>query len=127
MKKAKMEKGTGSACFASACPENIWSLKEMRPVLSEFRKRFKAEDMYMPYVFDAGNLVMKLLAEGKKSGQDMISALKETVYDGATGSIKFNKAGIRVNANSYFFIVRGREVLHRKLNDTEGRKYWGAK
>jgi ABC-type branched-subunit amino acid transport system substrate-binding protein len=81
----------------------------------------------MPYVFDAANLVMKLLGEGKKSGPDMIKALKETAYEGATGSIKFNSAGVRVNTNANFFIVRGREVLHRKLNDSEENKYRGAK
>lgn len=124
IKKAKI--GSENAAFAAIMPPSLYSLKPMRPVLAAFRKKFQNEDMHMPYVFDAANMVLKCLAAGKKSSREMISALKEMNYNGATGQINFNKNGIRVNANAYFYIISRKEVLPRSLGESAG-KYWSAK
>lgn len=118
--------GSENACFAAIMPASLNSMKSMRKVLAEFRKNFQNEDMHMPYVFDAANMVLKCLVNGSRNGRDIMTALKAMNYDGATGPINFNKSGIRVNANAYFYIISRKEVLPRSLGESAG-KYWSAK
>ncbi len=122
----KARAGSENACFASVIPPSLYSFRSMRAVLKEFRKKFTNEDMHMPYVFDAANIVLKCVAAGKRSAGDVAACMRDTSYKGATGPIGFNKRGIRVNANAYFYIIARKEVLYRSLGESAG-KYWGAK
>jgi ABC-type branched-subunit amino acid transport system substrate-binding protein len=125
IKKAKA--GADGACFASIVPDSIYKFREMRPVLAEFRKRFENEDMHMPYVFDAANMVLKCLAGGIKSGQDMKKALQGISYDGTTGRIDFNKNGLRAGAEAFYYVIARKEVYQKKLDEAEEKKYREAR
>lgn len=119
--------GADRTCFASISPATLGGFKGLKPFLGEYRKKFNYEDAHMPYVHDAALIVLKALALEKKTGQDVIKYLKETAHSGATGAFSFNEQGLRRNADAFFYIIARKEVLQRKLQDYEAKKYWEAK
>jgi ABC-type branched-subunit amino acid transport system substrate-binding protein len=125
IKKAKT--GADRTVFASIIPATLNGFKGLKPFMAQYRKKYSYEDVHLPYVYDAANMVFSALAAGKKSGQDVAAYMCEKTHSGVTGSISFGASGLRKNADAFFYIIARKEVLYRKLQDSEAKKYWEAK
>lgn len=120
--KASKAGGQG-AVFASIEPSSIYGFKALRPFLKRYYELNKDDDMHIPYLYDAANMLIAGLLADKKSKSDMTKYLHAANYEGVTGDIYFNDGGERVVSPVYFYIIRGREFLQRSLRGAEAADY----
>lgn len=111
--------GAQGAVFASASPSGIYGFKKFRPYLKKFSAFYGGDDMHIPYVFDAANMLLGALASGKTDKKDITAYLRAAPFDGVTGGISFKENGDRLNPPVYFYIIRNREFLQRNLMGSE--------
>ncbi len=117
IKKAK--DGSQGAHFVLSVPPSLYSLKKMRSFLEKYNETHKGTDAKLPFIFDTVNIIQYCLDKGKIESGLLKECLITEEFEGATGNIKFNEKGLRVAYPPYFYVIRGKEFLYRKLNAKE--------
>jgi len=126
IKKAKF--GADMTCFSSMAPPALSGFKKFQPFLKKYRKEAAGrEDIHMPFVYDAVKVLASGLTSGARKPAEITAYLKSATHDVTTGTFTFNNTGNRSAASSFFYIIARGEILHRKLQENETKKYMEAK
>lgn len=121
IKKAK--DGSQGAQFTMAVPPSLYSFKKIRNFLEKYNETHKTMDAKIPYLFDGIDLLNSCLNEGKANKNDIMECFKTKNFSGVTGNISFDENGLRLFYQPYFYVIRGKEFLYRKLNVKEKEAY----
>jgi branched-chain amino acid transport system substrate-binding protein len=119
--------GAQGAVFASFAPSGLYGHKKFRPYLKKFTASYNGDDMHIPYVFDAANMLLGALDAGKTDKKDIIKYIRSNPFEGVTGTVSFKENGDRSNPPVYFYIIRNREFLQRSLMGSEKAAFEKAK
>ncbi len=115
IKKAK--DGSQGTHYVLSTPPSLYSFKKMRSFLEKYNETHKRTDAELPFLFDTINILQLCL---KNANKDLIiKCLYAETFQGVTGSIEFDEKGMRKNYQPYFYVIRGKEFLFRKLNAKE--------
>lgn len=123
----KLKNEAEKSCYADISPDNLYKLKKFVPFLTEYYKINKNIDKHLTYLYDAATIIKLCYNKDMKDKENLLKCLKEMSYEGVTGHIDFNSAGLRVRPVSYFYIIVKREILYRKLTEQEVKKFMEAK
>lgn len=121
IKKAKY--GSQGVHFVLPTPPSLYSLKPMRNFLEKYNETHRGNDSKLPYLFDVIDIIDSFI-KNKVDKKSFIDYLKEQEFSGVTGKIKFNEKGLREEYIPYFYVIRGKEFLYRKLNASEKELYY---
>ena len=76
--------------------------------LDEYHKRYGPHGPYSIYAYDAGNIMMKAIAEtGKTDGKTIADKIKSGSFEGALGKVEFDAKGDNKIANYVIWQVKG--------------------
>jgi hypothetical protein len=115
--------GSQGAQFTMAVPPSLYSFKKMRNFLEKYNETHKTMDAKLPYLFDGVDLLNSCLNEGKTNKSDIIECFKTKNFSGVTGNINFDDNGMRLFYQPYFYVIRGKEFLFRRLSLKEKDAY----
>lgn len=117
IKKAK--DGSQGAHFVLLTPPSLYSLKQMGGFLEKYNETHKGTDAKLPYIFDTLNIINDCIKKGITDKSSLVNCIYANNYQGVTGNIQFDEKGLRINYPPYFYVIRGKEFLYRRLNAKE--------
>ncbi len=115
--------GADGAEFVTKFPASPYSFKGSRAFLSAYDKRFGWPAGYVPFAYDAANMVIKFAA-----GEDTsLEALAGLSHRGITGNLSFDRSRELKSPDFYLYIIRRKEFLNFKFSPQQRDSYNTAK
>lgn len=111
--------GADGAEFVTKFPASPYSFKASRPFLAAYDKRFGWPTGYVPFAYDAAQMVISAVKDGRTG----IEGLKSYSYGGLTGKISFDGSRELVNPDFYLYIIRRNEFLNMKFTPSQRDDY----